>query len=97
MFLTQMAATMADAAPHTETLGRSCGQFIGHIVAACRTKVDAAGAAPACATPPARTVRAAINEQTVDGVTFRRIVVDQVIEQVVEPAQSPFTPTPATP
>ncbi len=92
-----MAATMADSAPRQDTLARSCGQFIGHIVAGCRTKVNRTDAAPACAVPPARTVRAAINEQTVDGVTFRRIVVDQVIEHVVEPARSPFTPTPATP
>ncbi len=75
---------MSDAKPTEPSIAHCCGQFIGHIVAACQTKVADGSESVASTThsshSAARTVRAAVTESTQGGVTYRRIVVDQVID-----------------
>ncbi len=62
---------MADAASNNPSLARCCGQFVGEVIAACRADV----VPPA----PVRTVSARMQEETRDGVTYRRIEVDQIV------------------
>ncbi len=74
------------------SIARSLGECCGHILNAIRTPVARAPAAPTqaplrgngCAT----TVRAAVRDETVDGVIHRRIVIDQVVYPAAPSARS---------
>jgi hypothetical protein len=76
---------MADAAQNEPSIARCVGQFVGHIVSACRHSVepDAAresSASTASSASSARTVDARLQERTIEGVTYRRLIVEQVVD-----------------
>ena len=73
---------MADPAQNEPSIARCVGQFVGHIVSACRQSVepDAARESSASTASSARTVDARLQERTIEGVTYRRLIVEQVVD-----------------
>ncbi len=70
------------------SIARNCGQCLGHILAAIRTPLEGASTSSA----EVRTIRARVLETTDGGVTCRRIVIDQIIQQTTQP-HSPLATT----
>ncbi|MSR28284.1 MAG: hypothetical protein EXS03_01755 [Phycisphaerales bacterium] len=71
---------MADPSASEVGIARSLGQCVGHILSAVRgSRSDATTVRGPEASMPGRTVGASVREATVDGITYRRIVVDQIV------------------